>query len=329
MGPATLKDVARICGVSIATASRALNDKGEVNPETRKRVLAVAEELGYVPNSLAKGLWSGKTKIVGVLVTTIENPFYANVVSGIERVLSDYGYNILLSSSHEDPEREMEAVRVLLEQRVDGLVLAPVQSSPAVVEFLNKNRVPFVLVGRNIPDVDTNFVVCDDQLIGQMAAEHLIKKGHRKILFINSSGNHSARLRLQGYLNTMKKHGINVEDQWIREVRANETAKAILFKALDQGLEPTAIFCFCDHIAVEIVRGLYERGLKIPSDIAVLGVDNLGVTEITNPPLTTIDTQHNEMGMKTAEILLKVMENRSLDTSKVVLTPKLIERSSS
>ena len=325
MGPATLKDVARICGVSIATASRALNDKGEVNSETRKRVLAVAEELGYVPNSLAKGLWSGKTKIVGVLVTTIENPFYANVVSGIERVLSDYGYNILLSSSHEDPEREMEAVRVLLEQRVDGLVLAPVQSSPAVVEFLNKNRVPFVLVGRNIPD-DTNFVVCDDQLIGQMAAEHLIKKGHRNF-FYKLIWKPQCRLRLQGYLNN-ENMALMLKTNGLRSTR-NETAKAILFKALDQGLEPTAIFCFCDHIAVEIVRGLYERGLKIPSDIAVLGVDNLGVTEITNPPLTTIDTQHNEMGMKTAEILLKVMENRSLDTSKVVLTPKLIERSSS
>lgn len=329
MAPATLKDVARICGVSIATASRALNDKGEVNPETRQRVLAVAEELGYVPNSLAKGLWSGKTKIVGVLVTTIENPFYANVVSGIEKVLSEYGYKILLSSSHEDPEKEMEAVRVLLEQRVDGLVLAPVQSSPRVVEFLNKNNLPFVLVGRNIPEVDTSYVVCDDLEIGQLAAEHLIAKGHRKVLFINSFENYSAQLRLEGYVNTMKQHGILVNEKWIREVHSDESAKTVLFQALDEGLDPTAIFCFCDYIAVEIVRGLYERDYKIPEDIAILGVDNLGVTEITNPPLTTIDTQNNEMGVLTAEILLDQMRKKTRTTKKVVLSPRLIERSSS
>ena len=119
-----------------------------------------------------------------------------------------------------------------------------------------------MLVGRNIPDVDTNFVVCDDQLIGQMAAEHLIKKGHRKILFINSSGNHSARLRLQGYLNTMKNMALMLKTNGFEKYALMRQLKQFYLKALDQGLEPTAIFCFCDHIAVEIVRGLYERGLK-------------------------------------------------------------------
>ena len=137
-----LRDVAERSGVSISTASRALNNRADVSPATRARVLRAAEELGYVPSSLAKGLWSGSTKTVGVVVTTISNPFYANVVTGIESVLDREAYNIVLNSSHEDPMRELRADRLLLEQRVDGIILAPVASEPTAVEYLEKNKVP-------------------------------------------------------------------------------------------------------------------------------------------------------------------------------------------
>ncbi len=329
MAPATLKDVANICGVSVATASRAINNRGEVNPVTRQRVLKAAKELGYVPSSLAKGLWSGKTKVVGVLITTIENPFYANVVSGIEKVLSEKDYNILLCSSYEDPRQELAALRVLLQQRVDGLILAPVQSKPEVVESLQKNSVPFVLVGRNIPGIETNYVVCDDQKIGEMAAEHFLTQGHKQVLFINSSRNYSAQLRLRGFINVMQKHGIKVEHSWIKTVPPHENAKYTLFQALDQGLHPSAVFCFCDHMALEVIQGIHELGLRIPEDMAVMGVDNLDVTGIVDPPLTTIDTQISKMGIKTAEILLHNMENPGTKVQQFVLEPVLIERSSS
>ena len=176
MAPATLKDVAKRCGVSVATASRALNNRNEVSLATRAKVLKAADEIGYVPSSLAKGLWSGETKVIGVLITTIENPFYANVVSGIEKVVKDHGYNILLCSSYEEVQQEFAALTVLLEQRVDGLILAPVQSKPKYLSGC-KNNVPFVLVGRNIPSIESSYVVSDDFKVGAMAAEHLLQQG--------------------------------------------------------------------------------------------------------------------------------------------------------
>lgn len=328
MAHSTLRDVAEACGVSVSTASRALNNRADVSPKTRTRVLEAAQRLGYVPSSLAKGLRSKETKAVGVVVTTILNPFYANVVTGIEEVLSDKGYTILLNSSYEDPELELRAVRLLLEQRVDGLILAPVESEPEVVEFLGKNGVPFVLVGRNVRNVEADHVVCDDRMIGELAAEHLISKGHRKILFINSSENYSSELRLQGFCSALEKHALSFDKDWVRPVYPDQDTKQVLGDALDEGLDPTAVFCFCDGMAIEVIRELNRRGIKIPEEMAVIGVDNLDVTELLNPPLTTLDVQHTTMGIRSAEILLEKMMKPEGRLEQVVLTPRLIERSS-
>lgn len=328
MAPATLKDVAKRCGVSVATASRALNNRNEVSLATRAKVLKAADEIGYVPSSLAKGLWSGETKVIGVLITTIENPFYANVVSGIEKVVKDHGYNILLCSSYEEVQQEFAALTVLLEQRVDGLILAPVQSKPEVLERLQKNSVPFVLVGRNIPSIESSYVVSDDFKVGAMAAEHLLQQGHNRVLFINSSRNYSAELRLKGFLQTMRQHGVELGPEWVKTVPVHQDAKYSLFEALDQGLKPSAVFCFCDCMALEILGGLKERSFKVPEDVAVMGVDNLNVTALTDPPLTTIDIQNYEMGIRSAEILLKKLQEPETQHMQIILPPKLVKRNS-
>lgn len=329
MAHSKLRDVAAACGVSVSTASRALNNRADVSPETRAAIMEVAQRLGYVPSSLAKGLWSGETMTVGVVVTTITNPFYANVVTGAEEVLSARGYSISLNSSHEDPQKELRAVKLLLEQRVDGIILAPVQSQPEVVDFLDKNSVPFVLVGRKVSHMETNHVVCDDQMVGQIAAEHLLEKGHKRILFINSSENYSSELRRQGFCAALESHGIEVPENWIRSVRVNEDIRASLGAALEEGADPTAIFCFCDDMATEVIRELNRRKIRIPQDMAVVGVDNLNFTELLNPPLTTIDVQHSQMGIRSAEILLEVMADPTQRNEQVVLNPRLIARHSS
>lgn len=323
-----LRDVAERSGVSISTASRALNNRADVSPKTRARVLKAAEELGYVPSSLAKGLWSGRTRTVGVIVTTISNPFYANVVTGIESVLDKEEYNILLNSSHEDPQRELRAVRLLLEQRVDGIILAPVQSEPEAVNFLEKNKVPYVLVGRRACNVEADHVVCDDYRIGELAAQHLIGRGHRRIMFINSSQNYSAQLRQEGFCQTLSAAGINLGPEWIRSVRIGQRVEDILGAALEEGLDPTAIFCFCDQMAIDAMQELKQRGIRIPDDIAVMGVDNLSVGGMLAPSLTTIDVQNSQMGIGSAQILLRKIQERSAHLAQVNLTPRLIARAS-
>lgn len=328
MSHAKLRDVAVRSGVSLSTASRALNNHAEVSPQTRARVLAVAEELGYVPSSLAKGLWSGQTKTVGVVVTTLANPFYANLVIGAEKVLAEKGYNILLNSTVEDPTMELRAIKLLLQQRVDGILFAPVQSEPEAVSLLEKNGVPYVLVGRTARNTTASYVVCDDFRIGELAGKYLVSRGHRRILFLNSSQNESARLRLAGFCAALQAEGLELDDKWIRPVKGNQDVKEVLVDALAGGLEPTAIFCFCDYMAIEVIRELRKQGRRIPEDIAVLGVDNLGVSELLDPPLTTIDIQNDRMGVLSAEILLKAMTKGKRSHDKVVLTPRLVERAS-
>jgi len=323
-----LRDVAARSGVSISTASRALNNRADVSSKTKARVLKVAEELGYVPSSLAKGLWSGQTKTVGVVVTTIANPFYANVVTGIEHVLEEQEYNILLNSSHEDPQRELRAVKLLLEQRVDGIILAPVQTNPKAVDFLEKNGVPYVLVGRTALNVQANHVVCDDYRVGELAARHLVSRGHKEIMFINSAYNYSAQLRQEGFCKTLLAAGITMHPQWIRTVHGGETVGKVLSEALDEGLKPTAIFCFCDQMAIGAMKELRRRGRRIPEDVAIMGVDNLEVTEMLDPPLTTIEVHNNDLGIESAEILLRRIAHNDAIPEQVKLQPKLIERAS-
>ena len=202
--------------------------------------------MGYVPSSLAKGLWSGTTKTVGVVVTNITNSFYANVVAGVEDVMDAHGYNIVLNSTHEDPEREMRAIKLLLEQRVDGIILAPVESEPAAVDFLNKNGVPYVIVGRKARNADTNHVVCDDLKIGRMAARYLLDAGHERVLFINSARNYSAELPRRRFSLCSEKHGAAWDEDMILPVFDPQQLPAIVNQVFDGTHLPSAVFCFCE-----------------------------------------------------------------------------------
>lgn len=328
MSRITIKDVAQAAGVGIATASRALNNKDDVSPETRQRVLEAAESLGYVPNLLAKGLLSGQTRTIGVVVSSILNPFYAVVVSGIERVLSARGYNMVLCNSDECPKKEFEAVRMLLEQRVDGIILAPVEDRSLTVQYLMDNRIPFTLVARKTTGIETDYVVCDDRLVGEMATKYLIERGHRQILFLNSQGNSSSKLRLEGYEQAMKEAGIPVDTGFVHALSITDKIEEVISAILASGIRPTAVFCFCDVMALPVIRALKAKGFRIPDDIGVLGCDNLEFTEFMDPPLTTIDIGKEEMGVKAAEVLLgRLIRNRK-KTVTVNLEPKLIIRSS-
>lgn len=329
MASVTIRDVAKTAGVAVSTASRALNNRGDVSESTRKRVLEAARELRYVPNSLARGLLSGETRTVGVIVTTILNPFYAAVVAGIQDVLGAKGYNTVLYNSDEDQRKELAAVKALLEQRVDGIILAPVKNTSETVEFLAHHNMPFVLVGRHVVGLDTDYVICDDMAIGQMATEHLIAKGHRRMMLVNSSGNASSELRYKGYELALRNSGLEVDCRLVRSVVLHSDAERAVAQALDEGVRPTAIFCFCDAMALGVLRVLRKRGIRVPDDIALVACDNLEFTEFLEPALTTVDVPKHEMGAKAAEILLAKLRRGKKRTTQMVLKPSLIVRASS
>ncbi len=328
MKHATLKDVAKTAGVSLATASRALNNRGDVDQNTKKKVLEVAKQLTYTPNPLARGLLSGTTKTIGVLVTSIQNPFYAAVVAGLETALAKEGYTIILCNSHEDAGAERSAIELLIRRRVDGLIIAPVQSEFESFALLQEHNTPFVFIARHMPGIDTDYVVCDDQEVGRIATEHLIIKGYRRIMFLNSFSNSSSELRQRGYEISLKKHGMPIDPELIRIVRGENRAQEVMIAALREGLRPSAIFCFCDDMAVGVIQALNTFGIKVPDDMALISCDNLPFTGLLQPSLTTIDIPKFEMGAQAVKILLTKIKYGKKKTSQVVLEPKLIERAS-
>lgn len=324
----TIKDVAKLAGVGIATASRALNNREDVSPSTRQKVLEAAQRLGYVPNSLARSLVYGKTKKIGVIITTILNPFYATVVSGIESVLASKGYTLILYNSNEDPYKEKEAILALRQQRVDGLILAPIEYESLNVKYLIETKIPFVLVARRTKEEDTNFVIADDFKVGKVATQYLIEIGHRKILFLNSWKSSSAKLRLEGYKEALREAGFLINPKLIYSLEPNTDLKALLEKILLNKSRPTAIFCFCDSIALEVMKILKGMNFKIPEDIAIVGCDNLEYTELLSPPLTTIEISKYDMGVMAAKILLEILEAENKEPIHFVFEPKLIVRAS-
>lgn len=324
----SLRKVAELSGVSVSTASRALNGHPDVSKKTRARVLKAAEELAYTPNSLARGLWSGQTMTIGVVVTTILNPFYANLVAGVEKALSDQGYTILLNSSYGEPEKEWNALKLLIQQRVDGMILGAVQTHPEAVELLVRNSIPFVLLGSDLPDATTDFVASDDMLVGKLAVNHLVEKGYDKILFLNARQSYSAKLRAAGFSAAIEANHPKVKKHWIKVIRSKEDVQRTLHEASEEGIDPNAILCFNDDVAIEVIRYLKDRKLRIPADVGVMGVDNLDVGSILNPRLTTIDINKNEIGITAAQVLLRRMENKDRAVQRVVLRPSLVERDS-
>lgn len=266
---------------------------------------------------------------IGVVVTTILNPFYANLVAGIEKGLSDRGYTILLNSTYGEPKKEWNAIKLLLEHRVDGMILGAVQTQPDAVDLLVRNSVPFVLLGGGLPNAKTDFVASDDLLVGKLAVNHLVNKGYDKILFLNARQSYSAKLRAEGFLAAVEANRSKVKKDWIKVIRSKDDVERALNEAKQEGIDPNAILCFNDDIAIEVMRYLKDRKIKVPHDIGVMGVDNLDVGAILNPPLTTIDINKNQIGTKAAEVLLKRMENKDAEVNRIILTPSLVERESS
>ncbi len=329
MAPATLRDVARRCGVSTATASRALNNRHDVSEATRQRVQETATLLGYVPNTMAQGLWSGCTKTIGVVVTTILSPFYAAMVDSLETQLRQEGYNIVLCSSLEDPAIELQAVKTLLQQRVDGIVLAPVADQPEVEEFLEKNGIPYVLVARSALHVDADFVGSDDREVGRVATAHLLEKGHRRIAFLNSKQSSSAKDRFAGYRLALEEYSLSINPDYVWSLDPGEPVEGALRSFLRQDPPPTALFCFCDEIALPTMEFLKEQGYRIPDDMALVSVDNLHYTSQLNPALTTVDTHKEVIGEQAARLLLAKLHGPLRASRKVNVPATLIVRHSS
>lgn len=325
----TMKDIAKATGFSLSTVSRALSDKPDVAPQTHERIRDAARQMGYRPNKLARSLRLSTTKTIGVIISDISNPYFGALVKGIEREARRAGHSVILFDTNEDYSREEEAVAVMLEEQVAGVILTPTQRKPGTVERLLEARVPLVLASRRFSGIKTNYVVTDDVHGGLLATEHLIALGHKRIGMINGPMHiSSAAERFEGYRQTLESHGLSVEDSYVTtgsvSIDDGFAAARIL---LDRKPFPTAIFAFSDFVAFGVMKAIRERGLRVPEDISVVGYDDNQFASCLETPLTTVRVPKEQLGMEAAQVLQRQIEG-SQPLRQVELLVDLVKRES-
>lgn len=328
---ATIKDIARLAKVSMNTVSRALNEKPDVNAETSKRILKIAQELNYSPNTIARSLVSKKTRILGVVVTDNANPFYAQVLKGIEDTALQRRYNIILCNSDENSQKEQMALQLLREKRIDGILITPVQKDKAYIIQLKELNIPFVLLNRYSKEIKTDYVINDNTYGAQLAVEHLIDIGRRKIAYIGGPSTiSSVQERLEGCHKALKNAGLSVRDLVVEHTNLKmEDGYFAMKKLLKNPAVTTGVFAYSDLLSIGAMKAIKEAGLHIPEDIALVGYDDIDLAEFLETPLTTVRQPRYEIGKKATNILINKLEGiKSIKHKCIVLRPELIIRKS-
>lgn len=327
---ATIKDIARLAGVAPSVVSRALNNKYGVKPSTRERILAIARELEYYPNTAARSLVTRRTETIGVMMADISEPYYSQAIKGMEYVASQTGYTLLFSNSYENVEHSRVLQKMVHAERVDGLLImgSNIQERSFVFTLLER-EIPFVLIERNIADPRVNCIWIDNVEGARMATQHLIKQGHRKIAHIAGNLYYQVALdRIEGYRKALDEAEIAFTEEWV--VPGNfvtEGGYQAMKEILQQG-ECTAVFAANDSMAYGALQAIAEAGLAVPDDVAVIGFDDLEFSGLTNPPLTTVRQPRYEAGRRSMEILVSILRDGASNGIKECYKPEIIIRRS-
>lgn len=322
-------DVAKHAGVSLGTVSGVINNSPTVKESTRKKVLASMKELNYTPSTSAQSLAKGKTGIIGLVTLNLHDTFLSNVVTAVYEALEQKGYFLALSIVQRGGDvNEKRSTYYFQEKKIDGiLILTPLHEAGNIRE-LEKRKIPYVLLDNQNPDADAHSVVVNNFNGGYMATKHLIDQGFKKIGHICGPDWYLSSLeRERGYLKAMKDAGLTP----LQSERGNyviETGYTQTIKWIRTGILPDAIFAAEDSIAYGAIKALKEHMLKVPDDVAVIGYDNQLYSALLTPPLSTVMQPSHELGYKGVELLLKVIKNKSLEKSKIILEPELIIRES-
>lgn len=331
--PCTLTDIAHATGYSVSTVSRVLHDeirKYKISDETTATIRAAAEKLGYTPNKLARGLRLRKTQQIGVIVPDVSNPFFATMVKSVSKEARKAGYSIIVSDADEDSSIEEESLQALLENRVDGLLIAAVGLQDAHIRALRPSRMPLVLLDRWAADVEADAISVNNEKGGYLATEHLLREGHRRIAFVAGlRGTNTNEGRLQGYLRAMKEAEVPVRDEYVLGDDFGTLNGYIETKSLLQLPDPpTAIFAAGDLIALGVLKALKEEGKTIPKEISLVTFDDPSFASYLSPPLTAVEQPIETMGEMGVKLLLRRMRTPDAEFKHVLLEPRLNARES-
>ncbi len=324
-------DVARMAGVSSATVSYVVNNGPRpVSPETRARVLDAIDKLGYRPNAVARNLRRQRTTTLGLILPDAQNPFFAEVARGIESVALEHGYVVIQCHSDFSAARELQFVETLYGERIAGVLWFPTSGDAGPANRLAEYRVPLVVIDRLGPGIHAPSVVADNFHGAYLATRHLIDLGHRRIGCIArpSDLSHSEQ-RIRGYLQALQDGGIAPdEDLIVRSGYRPEAGRVAALELLRRSPAPTAIFAYNDFMAIGALRAAYERRLRVPEDLAVVGFDNIPQAALTCPALTTVSQAKTELGRQAARLLLDMIDGRTPETNQIVLGVELVIRES-
>lgn len=326
----TIKDIAREARVSYATVSRAINNKYGVKPTTQAKILDIAKQLNYSPNGIARGLVKQETKTLGLIIPDITNPFFPEVARGIEDGAKERGYSVFLCNTNWENDRETQYIELLLEKRVDGLVIAPISNVIDPVHERLYGSIPVVYVSNAPQNTDRSFVVIDNVRGGYLATEHLIQAGYDRIGFIGATeGSLSIDERLEGYKRALGERGLPIEERYIHLSHFRQEAGAAIMRTMiEQGDYPRAVFAENDLLALGVIEGVRSKGLSVPGDVAVVGFDDIPFAGFQEVQLTTVCQPKYEMGKTAVEILIDEIAAAGNGARRVILEPELIVRRS-
>ena len=335
MKKVSIKDIARAVGVSHSTVSRALHDNPLVNHKTKARIQDLAREMGYSPDARARSLVTGRSYTVGVVVTTIADPFVAEVVQGVESTAHDHGYTVILSSSNSEPEREIAAVEMLRAKRVDCVIVTSSRIGALYLEHLERIGGPVVLINNHNEQSGhyTYTVTVDNRQGSFLATSYLIQLGHHRIAYIAGPADHSSDIeRMAGYYQALRKQGIPHEPTLIvpGDGRSAGGMRAV-GTLLNMSEPPSAVFCYNDMTAIGVLRAARGAGVRIPADLAVIGFDDIPFASYVTPSLTTINQPKIVMGRLAIEMSLTLMQAENLASVKledIVVKGELVVRES-
>ena len=327
----TIKDIAALAGVSKTTVSKIINNKDDsISKPTRDKVLKIMKEQNYVPNKLAQSLVTKRTKTIGLLIPDIRNPFFTDISRGAEDFARKEGYNIIFCSTDEDYEREAECVSMLCEKMIDGIIFTPSSITSHEENRYNDLDIPMVLVDKNIELSNAKGIVKVDNKNGTYeATKHLIKQGHKEILYLSGPlKNDISKERLQGYIRALEKNNLSVKEENIVEGKYRYEWAYNFIKNLEE-IKCTAICCANDLMAIGAIQALREKNFNIPEDISIVGFDDIETAKLIDPSLTTIRQPAYEMGAKASEILISSLKNKDKESvGTIIFKPSLIIRNS-
>ncbi|CAM2145021.1 HTH-type transcriptional repressor PurR [Pararobbsia alpina] len=327
---ATIKDVAARAGVSFTTVSHVVNNTRPVSSEVRAKVEAAIRELNFVPSAVARSLKAKTTSTIGVVVPNNTNPYFAEMSRGIETYCERRGYCVILGNSDDEPEKQRKYLRVMIERRIDGLIVASAGDEDTLAEALGRTDLPVVIVDREVPGVQADLVQIDHEQGAYIAARHLLELGHRRIACISGPARMVvSEARVRGFERALEEHGVEVDGCQL--IAGDYTSQGGYEAAVSllEGRQPTAIFATNDVMALGALRAAAERGLSVPRDLSVIGFDDIQLSRYFYPALTTVGQSIVMLGERAAQTLIeRVTKDIDGEARRLIIAPELKVRES-